>query len=134
VPRSVLKGCEESFTAADEHQTKASTQFFTDTGLMALLCRHDQVLWLVNMTTAGERQYFALVLIRMLFCNLPSWVIIGALYDVGCIFHQSLKIESFGESQMPMDINGHVSSSIILENVLALDSLMVKHARDCGSC
>ncbi|KAJ7598253.1 hypothetical protein C8J56DRAFT_1039067 [Mycena floridula] len=89
VPRSVLKGCKESFTAADECRTKASTQFFTDTGLMALLCRHDRVLWLVNMTTAGERQYFALVLFRMLFRNLPSWVIIGGLYDVACILHQS---------------------------------------------
>jgi len=43
VPTSVLDDCSESFKAADEKCEKASTQFFADTGLMALLCRHDQV-------------------------------------------------------------------------------------------
>ncbi|KAG6903991.1 hypothetical protein DXG01_013465, partial [Tephrocybe rancida] len=38
VPNSVLDGCESGFTAADERRTKASTQFFDDTALMALLC------------------------------------------------------------------------------------------------
>ncbi|KIJ06020.1 hypothetical protein PAXINDRAFT_20762 [Paxillus involutus ATCC 200175] len=44
VPASVLNGCGESFVAADEKREKASTHFFADTGLMALLCRHDCVL------------------------------------------------------------------------------------------
>ncbi|KAJ7586159.1 hypothetical protein C8J56DRAFT_1004766 [Mycena floridula] len=91
VPRSVLKECRESFKAADENREKASTQFFTDTGLMALLCRHDRVLWLVNMTSAGERQYYALVLIYMLFRHLPRQVVVGLLYDVACTLHQSLE-------------------------------------------
>ncbi|KIJ65315.1 hypothetical protein HYDPIDRAFT_67719, partial [Hydnomerulius pinastri MD-312] len=38
IPVSVLKGCGESFTAADERREKASTQFFADTRLMAMLC------------------------------------------------------------------------------------------------
>ncbi|KIJ90231.1 hypothetical protein K443DRAFT_70593, partial [Laccaria amethystina LaAM-08-1] len=38
VPNSVLNLCEDSFTAADEKRVKASTQFFSDTGLMAMLC------------------------------------------------------------------------------------------------
>ncbi|EDR09164.1 uncharacterized protein LACBIDRAFT_296503 [Laccaria bicolor S238N-H82] len=38
VPNSVLNMCEDSFTAADEKRVKASTQFFSDTGIMALLC------------------------------------------------------------------------------------------------
>ena len=63
LPRSVLDACLDSFTAADENRVKASTKFFADTGLMALLCRHDRVLWLANMTTAGERQYYAIALI-----------------------------------------------------------------------
>ncbi|KAF8834398.1 hypothetical protein BDN67DRAFT_985349, partial [Paxillus ammoniavirescens] len=50
VPVSVLDGCGQSFIAADERREKASTQFFADTGLMALLCHHDRVLWLVNLT------------------------------------------------------------------------------------
>ncbi|KAI6104219.1 hypothetical protein F5141DRAFT_979033, partial [Pisolithus sp. B1] len=40
----VLKGCNESFTVADERHQKASTQFFSDTGVMALLCCHDHVI------------------------------------------------------------------------------------------
>ncbi|KIK04963.1 hypothetical protein K443DRAFT_4157 [Laccaria amethystina LaAM-08-1] len=54
VPVSALEGCLASFIAADERRTKASTQFFADTGLMAMLCHHDHVLSLVNMTSAVE--------------------------------------------------------------------------------
>jgi hypothetical protein len=41
VPISVLNECGKSFLAADEKRQKASTQYFADTGIMALLCRHD---------------------------------------------------------------------------------------------
>lgn len=56
VPNSILNLCGDSFKAADDKRVKASTQYFSDTGLMALLCRHDRVLWLANMTSAGEKQ------------------------------------------------------------------------------
>jgi hypothetical protein len=64
VSNSVLNDCRDSFKAADERRVKASTKFFSDTGLMVLLCRHDLVLWLVNMTSPGERQHYALALIN----------------------------------------------------------------------
>lgn len=89
VPNSVLDGCQDSFTAADEKRQKASTQFFADTGVMALLCRHDRVLWLVNMTSAGEKQHYALALINKLFENIPTDMTIGILYDIGCQMHRS---------------------------------------------
>jgi hypothetical protein len=89
VPTSVLNGCEESFKAADEKREKASTQWFRDTGLMALLCRHDRVLWLVNMTHAGERQHYALALIQRLFEHIPLEMTVGILYDIGCQLHRS---------------------------------------------
>ena len=89
VPNSVLNLCEDSFTAADEKRVKASTQFFSDTGLMAMLCRHDRVLWLVNMTSAGEKQHYALVLLERLFDHLPSTAHVGVLYDIGCQLHRS---------------------------------------------
>ncbi|KAF7342710.1 hypothetical protein MSAN_02028900 [Mycena sanguinolenta] len=79
VPRSVLDECESSFKAADEKREKASTQFFDDTGIMALLCRHDRVLWLVNMRTPGEKQYYALALLETLFQHLPSNIRFGFL-------------------------------------------------------
>ncbi|PPQ72968.1 hypothetical protein CVT26_014513 [Gymnopilus dilepis] len=89
VPSATLDECHESFTAADSNRVKASTQFFADTGLMALICRHDRVLWLVNMTSPGEKQYYALCLLRKLFQHIPSKMRIGVLYDIGCQLHRS---------------------------------------------
>ncbi|KAG1833599.1 hypothetical protein DFJ58DRAFT_736069 [Suillus subalutaceus] len=86
---SVLDGCGDSFLAADEKREKASTQFFADTGVMAMLCRHDRVLWLANMTSAGEKQHYALALIQKLFDNLPTDMTVGLLYDIGCQLHRS---------------------------------------------
>ncbi|KAH6867481.1 hypothetical protein BKA70DRAFT_1132993 [Coprinopsis sp. MPI-PUGE-AT-0042] len=37
VPKSALDGCRDSFLAADERRTKASTRVFADTGVMGLL-------------------------------------------------------------------------------------------------
>ena len=89
VPRSVLNDCEASFKAADETGQKASTKFFDDTGLMGLLCRHDRVLFLVNMTTPGEKQYYVLLLLETLFQHLPANIRVGALYDIACLLHRS---------------------------------------------
>jgi Kyakuja-Dileera-Zisupton transposase len=89
VPTSVLDECGESFLAADEKRQKASTQLYSDTGLMALLCRHDRVLWLANMTSPGERQHYALVLLQTLFEHLPHNMRVGLLYDIGCQLHRS---------------------------------------------
>ncbi|KIJ04553.1 hypothetical protein PAXINDRAFT_94573, partial [Paxillus involutus ATCC 200175] len=85
---SVLEGCGKSFTAADEKCEKTSTQFFADTGFMALVCRHDCVLWLVNMTSAGKKQHYALALI---FDHIPSDMTIGLLYDIGCQLEHSCR-------------------------------------------
>ncbi|KAG0701127.1 hypothetical protein DFH29DRAFT_982844 [Suillus ampliporus] len=84
IPVSILNGCGDSFIAADEKREKASTRFFTDTGLMALLCRHDCVLWVMNLTLAGEKQHYALALLDQLFKHLPAQMTIGLLYDIGC--------------------------------------------------
>ena len=88
----VLNKCNDSFVAADKKRVKASTQFFSDTALMAMLCRHDRVLWLVNMTSAGEKQHYALSLIQKLFDHIPFSMHIGLLYDIGCqLNHSCLK-------------------------------------------
>jgi hypothetical protein len=89
VPRSALIECEASFKAADENREKASTKFFEDTGLMGLLCRHDRVLFLVNMQSAGEKQFYMLALLEMMFQHLPSDIRVGLLYDVACMLHLS---------------------------------------------
>ncbi|KAL0574854.1 hypothetical protein V5O48_007108 [Marasmius crinis-equi] len=89
VPRSALDGCEASFTAADERREKASTQFFDCTALMALLCRHDRVLWIANMTSAGEKQHYVLALVEKLFEHLPPGFKVGLLYDIACQLERS---------------------------------------------
>ena len=38
VPVVVLNECNDSFVAANDKRVKASTQFFSDTALMAMLC------------------------------------------------------------------------------------------------
>ncbi|KAF9224596.1 hypothetical protein BS17DRAFT_795520 [Gyrodon lividus] len=83
VSASILDGCGESFIA------EASTHFFADTGLMALLCCHNQVLWLVNMMSTGEKQYYALALLKRLFKHLPRNFTVGCLYDIGCQLEHS---------------------------------------------
>lgn len=89
VPISVLDGCQDSFIAADERREKASTKFFADTGLIAILCRHDRVLWLANMVSAGEKQHYSLALLHRLFQELPSNMSVGVLYDIGCQLDRS---------------------------------------------
>ncbi|KAG1844033.1 hypothetical protein DFJ58DRAFT_717669 [Suillus subalutaceus] len=91
IPVSTLDACRESFLAADEKREKASTRFFADTGIMALLCRHDCVLWLVNMTSAGEKQYYALALIKKLFEHLPPTIDRRYLLERSCLKYQLLE-------------------------------------------
>ncbi|KAJ3713864.1 hypothetical protein C8R42DRAFT_726865 [Lentinula raphanica] len=101
VPKSVLDACEGSFTAADGARRKASTQFFDSTGLMGLLCRHNRVLWLVNITTPGERQHYALALIDALFQHLPTSYTVRLLYDIGCSLERSCIKWGFIKDYLP---------------------------------
>lgn len=89
VPTSVLDSCNDSFKAADEKREKASTKFFADTGLMALVCRHDRVLWFANMTSPGERQHYALALLKAFMQSIPDDATVGVLYDIGCQIDRS---------------------------------------------
>ncbi|KAJ7657119.1 hypothetical protein B0H17DRAFT_1213586 [Mycena rosella] len=71
LPPSVLNGCESSFKAA--------------------VCRHDRVLWLVNMHSAGEKQFNVYLLLETLFQHLPRNITVGLLYDIACQLEQSAR-------------------------------------------
>jgi len=58
---------------------------------MALVCRHDHPLLLANMNSAGERQHYALALLRELFRQLPNDWNIGLLYDIACQLRRSMQ-------------------------------------------
>ncbi|KAJ8093793.1 hypothetical protein PM082_009654 [Marasmius tenuissimus] len=96
VPGAVLDDCQASFTAADERREKGSTKYFDCTALMGLLCRHDRVLWLANMKSVGEKQFYVIVL-DLLFEHLPLDFIVGVLYDIGCTLHRSCMRHGFLE-------------------------------------
>lgn len=86
---SVLDECESGFKAADEARIKGNAQMFASTALMGLLCRHDRVLWVVNMVSAGEKQHYALSLLETFFQHIPTTTTVGILYDIGCQLHRS---------------------------------------------
>ncbi|KAF9507532.1 hypothetical protein BS47DRAFT_1373866 [Hydnum rufescens UP504] len=90
VPNSVLDICGDLFIAVDGDHIKASTQCFDDTGLMAMLCWHDIPIYIANMHTAGEKQFYAFALISTLLRDLPSDWTVGLLYDIACQIHHSL--------------------------------------------
>jgi hypothetical protein len=100
-PNSTYDACRESFIAADEDRIKASTQYFEDTGIMALLCRHDCPLAAASMWTAGEKQFYVFALLETLLNHIPSHWRVGALYDVGCQMDQSLKKWKFMPEWLP---------------------------------
>jgi hypothetical protein len=100
VSSAIFQDCHDSFKAADDQRVKASTQFCSNTGLMALLCRHDIVLWMVNMTSAGEIQYYTLTLLWELLSNLPKTMTGGCLYDIGCQLHHSCVKWNFLEEDL----------------------------------
>jgi len=90
MPSYVYDGCSSRFIAANESKPKAEASLFEDTGLMALTCRHDRVLFMATLTDPGERQYNALALLKALFRGLPSYWRVGVLYDIGCQVHRSM--------------------------------------------
>ena len=85
VPDKAIDSCEASNEAADRKKQKASMDSFDDTGLMALICRHDIPLFFANINSPGEQQKYVLTLLSHLFSLLPSQAMVVTLYDVGCV-------------------------------------------------
>src|SRR5260370_28720552 len=53
MPSYVYDGCSTRFIAANESKAKAEGSIFEDTGLMALICCYDRVLFMVNLKDPG---------------------------------------------------------------------------------
>lgn len=90
VPDTALDECEKSYEAANEKKDKSIGTKFDDTGLMALVCRHDLVLFLANIDTAGEQQKYSVALIKHLYSHLPEQATVAVYYDIGCVLDRSL--------------------------------------------
>jgi hypothetical protein len=94
VPDEAVDECGRAHEAADERKQKTSMEQFDDTGLMALVCRHDVPLFLANIDTPGEQQKYAVALLEELFSHLPDNATVSALYDVGCQLDRSRNLVS----------------------------------------
>ncbi|KIJ65276.1 hypothetical protein HYDPIDRAFT_89158, partial [Hydnomerulius pinastri MD-312] len=92
VPDEAIDSCESSYEAADGKKQKASMDSFDDTGLMALICRHDIPLFFANIDSPGEQQKYSVALIGHLFSLLPPEATVAVLYDVGCILARTLSL------------------------------------------
>ncbi|KAI0710611.1 hypothetical protein C8Q76DRAFT_624385 [Earliella scabrosa] len=92
VPDAALDECEKSFEAADEKKAKTHGVKFDDTGLMALVCRHDIVLFLANVDTPGEQQKYGIALLEHFMALLPQQATVGVFYDIGCVLSRSLHL------------------------------------------
>jgi Kyakuja-Dileera-Zisupton transposase len=90
MPNYIYNNCSDRFLAAGELNKKSEASVFEDTGLMALVCRHDRPLFVVTLQDPGERQYNAVALVNRLFKELPSTWRVGLLYDIGCQMHHSI--------------------------------------------
>ncbi|KAI0628535.1 hypothetical protein C8Q77DRAFT_1067668 [Trametes polyzona] len=91
VPPTALDECEKSYEAADEKKEKTHGKKFDDTGLMALVCRHDIVLFLANIDSPGEQQKYAIALLERLFEEIPDTATVAAFYDIGCVLDRSIQ-------------------------------------------
>ncbi|KII83206.1 hypothetical protein PLICRDRAFT_58527 [Plicaturopsis crispa FD-325 SS-3] len=91
VPDEALDGCENGHEAADG-STKTNDTMFDDTGVAALVCRHDIPLFLVNIDTPGEQQKYAVSLVEHFVSLLPPVATVAVFYDIGCVVDRSLNL------------------------------------------
>ncbi|KAG1879476.1 hypothetical protein C8R48DRAFT_767734 [Suillus tomentosus] len=73
VPDEAIDLCENAYEAADGKKQKAAMDSFDNTGIMALICRHDIPLFLPTLIRLASNR-----------------TTVTTLYDVGCILAQSL--------------------------------------------
>ena len=85
VPDEAIDQCEASYEAADGQKQKVAMDIFNDTGIVALICRHNTPLFFANIDTPGEQQKYSIALISHLFSLLPCQANVMVLYDVGCV-------------------------------------------------
>ena len=94
VPDTAINECQDSHEAANGQKEKMSGEQFNDRGLMSIVCRHDILLFFVNIDSPGEQQKYAVVLVEHLYNFLPDIATIVVLYDVGCVLHRSVELVS----------------------------------------
>jgi hypothetical protein len=99
VPDAAVDDCERSHKAGSGSTVKTYMELFDDTGVMALVCRHDIPLVAANIDTPGEQQKYAVALIQHLFSLILENATVTVLYDVGCVLNRSQeKVRTYARS------------------------------------
>ncbi|KAJ7578925.1 hypothetical protein C8J56DRAFT_797027 [Mycena floridula] len=89
VPDEAIRACRDAHHAAKGDHEDGKPTPFDDTGLMALVCRHDIPLFFANIDTPGEQQKYSLALVEYLFNMLPRTATVVVCYDIACVLDRS---------------------------------------------
>ncbi|RDB19001.1 hypothetical protein Hypma_014420 [Hypsizygus marmoreus] len=104
VPDESVDDCKSSYTAGNGANSKTNMEKFDDSGVMALVCRHDIPIFLANIDTPGEQQKYAVALIQHLYSFVPPEATVAILYDVACVLDRSLAMYDI----LPPDITSRL--------------------------
>ncbi|KAF8586760.1 hypothetical protein K439DRAFT_1258017, partial [Ramaria rubella] len=90
VPDGSIDECEKSHHAARNRDNESTKGLFASKDLMVMVCHHDIPLFLCDITTPGEQQFYAIALIEQLALLLPPIATIGILYDITCTLDKAI--------------------------------------------
>lgn len=113
VPSQALDACGDSYKASQEKGDGPDTHLHSSKGNMALVCRHDVPLYLCDIKTLGEQQFYAVALIRELASMLPAIATIGAMYDIACQLDRSIHLVRFCLCQLQRFHNLSIQHDIL---------------------
>src|SRR5260370_40126735 len=95
VPEGAIIECRDSHCAASNRGDGSEDKWHSK-GLMGAVCRHDIPLFMCNICTPGKQQYYLIVLLVVLFRELPPNTTVSLLYDIGCVLDLSImKVSPF---------------------------------------
>ncbi|KAG6864176.1 hypothetical protein C0991_011827 [Blastosporella zonata] len=106
LPDEAVDGCESTHVAGSGSNSKTNMEKFDNSGLMALVCRHDIPLFIANIDTPGEQQMYAVALLLHLFSLLPPNTMVAALYNVGkgVEMQKASARQVLADSNVPIDV------------------------------
>ncbi|CAD6982383.1 unnamed protein product [Tilletia controversa] len=85
--------CIAQIRAVNSGTATSASSPFEVTGIMGACCRHDVPLVLCDITTPGERHYYATALIQAIVRAIPHMTHLGIAYDIGCRFDPSTRVK-----------------------------------------
>ncbi|WVO23245.1 uncharacterized protein IAS62_006568 [Cryptococcus decagattii] len=83
--------CSDEWKAKNGGAGQGAFKGKEDTGLFALVCRHDFCIKLINLFRSGERMMYPLAFLIWLLRYVDPTARLGLLYDIGCNFEAHLR-------------------------------------------